>query len=112
MAQVRYAGEVWDVSGTTQFDGETFHLLQRNGRVGIYARAAECRPVKPRSRRIKAEGYVLEYHADGTLAIRRARSPKRYPIALASIYEFAVRLSVFKSGRVPKHLRARRRRGG
>ena len=115
--RVRHDDKVWDVVASTTIDGEPAYQLSRPGGAGIVARIEECgRPfegglaLKPRTRRIRGAKIVLESYSDGTMAVRRCRSPRRYPITLDSIYDLAVRLQVFKNGRVPKTLRARGRR--
>jgi len=110
--KVRHDGKIWDVIASTTIDGEQAYQLSRAGiDVDIVARVEECSdPIKPRTRRIRDAKHVLEFHSDGTLKVRRCRSPRRYPISLESIYELAVRMQVFKNGRVPKSLRARGRR--
>jgi hypothetical protein len=109
--KVRHDGKVWNVFASTTLDGEQAYTLTRPGGADIVARISECgNPIKPRTRRIRDAKHVLEFHSDGTLKVRRCRSPRRYPISLESIYELAVRMQVFKNGRVPKSLRARGRR--
>jgi len=109
--KVGHDGKIWDVVKSTTLDGDMAYELSRPGGAGIVARVSECgNPIKPRTRRIKDAKHVLEFHSDGTLKVRRCRSPRRYPVTLESIYDLAVRLQVFKNGRVPKSLRARGRR--
>lgn len=109
--KVRHDGKVWDVVKSTTLDGEMAYELSRPGGAGIVARVSDCsNPIKPRIRRIKGPKHVLEFYSDGTLKVRRCRSPRRFGVTLDQIYDLGVRLQVFKNGRVPKALRAGRRR--
>jgi hypothetical protein len=109
--KVRHDGKVWDVVASTTIDGDSAYQLARPGGAGIVARIDECsNPIKPRVRRIKGPKHVLEFYSDGTLKVRRCRSPQRFGVTLDQIYDLGVRLQVFKNGRVPKSLRARGRR--
>ena len=109
--KVRHDGKVWDVKpGNTTLDDVPAYELSRPGGAGIVTRVNECTVIKPRIRRIKGPKHVLEFYSDGTLKVRRCRSPRRYGVTLDQIYDLGVRLQVFKNGRVPKALRARGRR--
>lgn len=108
--RVRHDGGVWTVVQETDIDGDPAFQLWRPGYLDIVARKSDCKVIKPRTRRIKGAKIVLESYADGSLKVRRCKSSRRYPVTLDAIYDLAVRLQVFKSGRVPKALRARGRR--
>lgn len=108
--KVRHAGKVWDVTREIDLDERRAYELRDQDGKELTAWVGDCRPIKPRTRRIRGALYVLEYNSDGTLAIRRCRSSRRFPITLDQIYELGVRVQVFKNGRVPKHLRARGRK--
>ena len=110
MKKVRHDGKVWDVfADALPIDGEPAYALSR-GDTDIVARVSECKVIKPHTRRIRGPRFVLESYADGTLKVRRCRSPRRYPVTLEQIYDLGVRLQVFKNGRLPKALRPRSRR--
>lgn len=110
--KVRHDGKVWDVVKEITIDGEPGYDLAPAGTHLFYlsARASECKIIKPQVRKLKGDKHVLEFYCDGSLKIRRVRSPRRFPVTLDQIYDLGVRLQVFKNGRVPKALRAGRRR--
>lgn len=107
---VRHFGRRFRVISDTIEDGALMLELEEPGKCHLWAKAAECTPIKQGKRRFKDGRHVLEYTSDGQLSIRRARSPKRYPLELVDIYNFAVRCSVLKGSRLPKAFRARRRK--
>ena len=108
--KVRHDGKVWDVVKSTTVDDDMAYELSRPGGAGIVARVSECNVIKPQVRKLKGAKHVLEFYCDGSLKIRRVRSPRRFPVTLDQIFDLGVRLQVFKNGRMPKQLRARRRR--
>lgn len=108
--KVRHDGKIWDVAQEIKIDGKPGYELVQQDDINIIAYADECKVIKPRIRRIKGPKHVLEFYSDGTLKVRRCRSPRRFQVTLDQIYDLGVRLQVFKNGRVPKALRAGRRR--
>lgn len=109
--KVRHDGKVWDIVRDAEIDGEpAYELTALGGGPDIVARVSECKVIKPRVRRLKGQKHVLEFYSDGTLKVRRCRSPRRFQVTLDQIYDLGVRLQVFKNGRLPKTLRAGGRR--
>lgn len=99
-AYVMHDDQRWRVVCTTTLDDDPAYELQRTepGLTGyhvIVARVSECELCvnKPRTRRLKDEGFVLEFSERGA-SIRKARSRLRYPVSLAGIFSAAVKAHV------------------
>lgn len=110
---VMYQGKRWQVTEEDNRASEGLDYLlrlERSDQRPTWAHAHDCKPIRQAKRRFKDGRHVLEYTSDGQLSIRRARSPKRYSLELADIYNFAVRCAVLKGTRLPKAFRARRRK--
>lgn len=105
-AYVKHDGQRWHVRRTAKVDGAPAYVLQQSRgprlppRV-ILARASECEPwQRPlETLRIFRDGrHVLEIHVHGCqvrrVAVRSARSSKRWPTSIAAIHSMTVKAAV------------------
>jgi hypothetical protein len=109
---VLHDGEKWRVNSVINIDGDPGFTLGR-GSLEIVARQAECEPIeaKARVRRFRADDIVLEFDSRGGVAIRRARSSKRYRTSLAAIFSMTVKASINMEKALAKSKKRKFKRG-
>jgi hypothetical protein len=96
----------WQVVEEHEIDGEPAYGLSAPGRHQMWARVSECIPDdKPRVRRLRASGYVLEFDNRGAITIREQGRRKRFVTSLAAIYSQTVKATVGRERKAPTRVR-------
>lgn len=93
---VIYEESRFRVLGVEVIDEKEYYELKVGDRNAMVAPIEDCTPdEKPRKRKIKADGYVLEFDVTtGEIAVRRAGGRKRYQTSLAAIFSMTVKANV------------------
>ncbi len=103
---VIHDGERWEVLALVPIDDDPGYQLVRRNHFPIVARVAECTPDdKPRVRRLRASGYVLEFDNRGGITIREQGRRKRFTTSLAAIYSQTVKATVGRERKAPTRVR-------
>lgn len=93
---VQHDGERWRVTSEDAFDGITGYVLSR-GKRALWARVSDCIPDdKPRVRRLRDAGYILEFTDRGEVTLRQRGRRKRYTTSLAVLFGMTVKAAVDK----------------
>lgn len=100
MKYVKHDGRIWGVVGDTMLDDDPAYELRISGpnmkTLDVVARVSDTEAMleKPRKRRLKDGGYVLEIDSRGNVTMREKGRRKRYETSLAALYSMTVKAHV------------------